>query len=380
MSGLRIPWAQYTLPFSLSLLFMAVMGSRPVISPTYTLFTMANYENLKLTGTLRNTPQKIHPPNFPGFDTDTALKTHLTTHLSTPSSHLPPLLPISQPTPPPTSTSIFSSNITTLELYISPKSKIIHQHSNLASSSSITQTVPFSSHARPRPSTTTNHLSLSSLFGPCRWNKYFHIPAHAPCSKNTFQFQKCIQRQVGVTFHTRSDRSCLVIVDSESEAEAMFTLKDLDGEPFPVSPDTQLNTRTGTILIPNEICPDSISWSDCFPDLFELIADDHDIAHVSCFTINPRGRPKYSVNIARIAFKGQNLPDRVYLGGAFYKVKPYIPHPRQCQNCWRFGHPAKYCRSTAHYPLCALPGYTCINCPSTIRICANCTQEHNVFF
>ena len=73
------------------------------------------------------------------------------------------------------------------------------------------------------------------------------------------------------TFHTRPDKSHLVIVDSESEAEAMLTLKDLDGKPFPVSPDTQLNTRTGTVLIPNEICPDGFSWSDCSPELIELI-------------------------------------------------------------------------------------------------------------
>ena len=49
-------------------------------------------------------------------------------------------------------------------------------------------------------------------------------------------------------------------------------------------------------------------------------------------------------------------------------------------NCWRFRHPAKYCRSTARCPLCALPGHTHTNYPSTIHICANCTQEHNVFF
>ena len=75
-----------------------------------------------------------------------------------------------------------------------------------------------------------------------------------------------------VTYHTRPDRSCLVIVDSESETEAMLTLKDLDGKPFLVCPDTQLNTRTGTVLIPNEICPDGVSWSDCSPDLSEMIA------------------------------------------------------------------------------------------------------------
>ena len=127
------------------------------------------------------------------------------------------------------------------------------------------------------------------------------------------------------------------------------------------------NTLTGTVPIPNEICPDGVSWSDCSPDLFELIANEHDITHVSCFIINPRGCRKHPINIARIAFKGQDLPDRVYIGGTFYKVKPYIPPCCQCQNCWRFGHPAKY-------------GHIRTNCPSTIRICANCTQEHNVFF
>ena len=107
----------------------------------------------------------------------------------------------------------------------------------------------------------------------------------------------------------------------------MLTLKDLDGKPFPVSSDTQLNTRTGTILIPNEICPDGVSWSDRSPDLSELIAGKHDITHVSCFTINPHGCCKHPVNIARIAFKGQDLPDSAYIGGAFCKVKPYIlPH------------------------------------------------------
>ena len=51
----------------------------------------------------------------------------------------------------------------------------------------------------------------------------------------------------------------------------------------------------------------------------------------------------------------------------------------QCQNCWRFGHPAEYCRSTARCSLCASPGHTHTNCPSTIHVCANSTQEHNVF-
>ena len=96
--------------------------------------------------------------------------------------------------------------------------------------------------------------------------------------------------------------------------------------------------------------------------------------------VKPRGCYKYAANITKITFKGQDLPDRVYIGGAFCKVKPYIPPLNQCVNCWKFGHPAKYCRYATCCPLCASPDHTCTNCSSTKCICANCTQEHNVFF
>ena len=83
----------------------------------------------------------------------------------------------------------------------------------------------------------SNDLSLSSLFGLYRWNKYFHILAHSSYLGNTFQFRKCIKRQVGkVTFLKQPDRYRLVIVDSKPQAEAMLTLKDLNGKPCLISP------------------------------------------------------------------------------------------------------------------------------------------------
>ena len=51
----------------------------------------------------------------------------------------------------------------------------------------------------------------------------------------------------------------------------------------------------------------------------------------SLMSTHPHGRCKHTVNIATIVFKEQDLPDRVYIGRAFYKVKPYIPLPHQCQ-------------------------------------------------
>ena len=106
----------------------------------------------------------------------------------------------------------------------------------------------------------------------------------------------------------------------------MLTLKDLKKKIFPVSPDTQLNTRTGTVLILHEICPMNISWPDCSSDLFDLIADEHDISDLSCFVINTRGCRKYPTNIAKVIIKVQDLPDNVYTWAVFCKVEPYI-HP-----------------------------------------------------
>ena len=93
----------------------------------------------------------------------------------------------------------------------------------------------------------------------------------------------------------------------------MLTLKGFEGKPFLVFPDIQLNTRTGTVLISDEICSGSISWPDCSSDIFELIAEEHDITHTSCFIINPRGHRWYPANFAKLTFKGQDLPDSVYI-------------------------------------------------------------------
>ena len=46
----------------------------------------------------------------------------------------------------------------------------------------------------------------------------------------------------------------------------------------------------------------------------ELIADKHDIAHVSCFTINPCGSRRFPANITKITFEGEDLPDNVNIG------------------------------------------------------------------
>ena len=49
---------------------------------TYICFTMASYENSKLANVLGNAPQKIHPPDFSGFDKVMPLISSLKTFFS----------------------------------------------------------------------------------------------------------------------------------------------------------------------------------------------------------------------------------------------------------------------------------------------------------
>ncbi|KAG0712132.1 hypothetical protein GWK47_019124 [Chionoecetes opilio] len=269
---------------------------------------------------------------------------------------------------PATTLSSSSSCIATLAPYIHPSGK--------------TKVRTVASSSRPRTSTSHPHPSLSTLFGPAKWDRFFIVPSDAPHSACTLSFQKCLQRQVGkVTFRTRADRSSLVIVDTEEQAHVMLDLKDLDGNPFYITPDITLNTCTGTVAIHPHACPvHDKEWSNCAKPFLDLLEEGYDATAVYCYTIPPRGRRKYPTNIAKVTFKRQTLPDSIYVGGEHLPVKPCRPNPRQCQTCWLFGHPAKHCRSSARCSFCAQPGHARSSCPATSPTCANCGGFHNVFY
>ncbi|KAG0715110.1 Ubiquitin-associated domain-containing protein 2 [Chionoecetes opilio] len=147
----------------------------------------------------------------------------------------------------------------------------------------------------PRTSTSHPRPSFDTLFGPAKWDRFFIVPSDAPHSACTLSFQKCLHRQVGmVTFRTRADWSRLVVVDTE--ATALLDLKDLDGNPFYITPDITLNTCTGTVSIHPHSCPvDDKEWSDCASPLLDLWAEIYDAVAVYCYTIPPRGCQRYGV-------------------------------------------------------------------------------------
>ncbi|XP_043464554.1 uncharacterized protein LOC122499991 [Leptopilina heterotoma] len=84
-----------------------------------------------------------------------------------------------------------------------------------------------------------------------------------------------------------------------------------------------------------------------------------------------------------LTFQGTTIPERVSIYKGSSPVRPYIPDPRMCMNCLRFGHIAKHCRSKTRCQQCGGSAphnddtNPCTNASGPPR-CANCNGPHNL--
>ena len=77
----------------------------------------------------------------------------------------------------------------------------------------------------------------------------------------------------------------------------------------------------------------------------------------------------------KITFQGNELPDHIYIGASYYKVRPYVNMPTQCYKCQRMGHTSHSCKARARCLICA-GSHERKDCQSTTYRCANCDGEH----
>lgn len=76
-----------------------------------------------------------------------------------------------------------------------------------------------------------------------------------------------------------------------------------------------------------------------------------------------------------LTFSSTILPEHIMIGYERAAIRPYIPTPLRCNNCYRFGHTFKVCRNDK---VCATCGdnyhyqndINCINC-KTSKITSN---------
>ncbi|GFX09720.1 hypothetical protein TNCV_653191 [Trichonephila clavipes] len=72
---------------------------------------------------------------------------------------------------------------------------------------------------------------------------------------------------------------------------------------------------------------------------------------------------------------GCSIPERIPIGFEMFKTTLYYENPRNCTNCWKFGHIQKFCRSSIKCRICSL-NHSENDCKEIKIKCSSCGEGH----
>jgi len=217
---------------------------------------------------------------------------------------------------------------------------------------------------RPRPHEryAESQRILENLFSNEDFTKFFTIKAKNGSSLaeiNVIAANKQMNRILGSKPRKVSelrDGSLLVEVANKQQSALIHTIKKLDQTDVEVSKHSKLNQVQGTIRYANK---PNYSTAQILEALGEYKTSDiHQIKR----KIN--GVYQHT-NLYILTFDACQLPKYVSIGWSQCEVREYIPRPRRCFKCHRFGHGIRTCRQE---------GNTCVNCGEGTHE-GECTNE-----
>lgn len=112
-------------------------------------------------------------------------------------------------------------------------------------------------------------------------------------------------------------------------------------------------------------------------ELLEGLADQN-VVNVQRIKIRKENKEIPTKHIV-LTFASSALPDTIEVGYLKISVRHYIPNPRRCFNCQKFGHGSQSCRGRRTCAKCASKEHSTDECTETTLQCANCEGEHPAY-
>lgn len=141
-------------------------------------------------------------------------------------------------------------------------------------------------------------------------------------------------------------------------------------QPIIITPHRTLNTVKGVVSD-----GDLIDLSD-----EELLTGwkDENVIQVQRITIR-RDNKEIPTKHVILTFGCTTLPSEIVTGYMKLPVRPYIPNPRRCFKCQRFGHGSQNCQGQLTCAKCGTTGHSADDeCTSEFH-CANCDGDHPAY-
>ena len=161
---------------------------------------------------------------------------------------------------------------------------------------------------------------------------------------------------------------------TREQSEANLKINKINNINVTVTKNEILNYTYGTVAIPSahELIDDTEEQ-----ELLETWKRrDRNVVDMETYKINNRKKPGKTIQIVKIKYAGEYLPERIPLFGEMQQVREHTPKAMQCAQCHKYGHTKKKCRGDPTCAICAEKHQTDWNCKGNLK-CSNCGGDHH---
>lgn len=186
-----------------------------------------------------------------------------------------------------------------------------------------------------------------------------------------FTVARCLKEAIGTNYKVTKLASGDLLLEIQSKAQVCKLANIVSFEDIPVliSTHRSLNTVRGVI---SEIDFLDLSEEEMLNGLSE-----QNVSNVQRIKIRKDNKELPTKHLI-LTFTCCTLPETIEVGYTKVAVRPYIPNPRRCFNCQRFGHGSQSCRGRKTCAKCASKDHASEICEAAPR-CANCEGEHAAY-
>lgn len=183
-----------------------------------------------------------------------------------------------------------------------------------------------------------------------------------------FLMSKCLAEKLGPGYKATKMASgdLLLEICSKCQHDKLTTLEKIGDIPITVTQHKSMNTVRGVVSD-----DDLIDLSEV-----ELLEGwkEHNVIDVKRIKIR-RDDKEIPTKHLILTFGSSRLPEYIETGYIKIRVRPYIPNPRRCFKCQRYGHGSLSCRGRLTCAKCGDHDHPADDCNNELH-CANCDGGH----
>lgn len=191
-------------------------------------------------------------------------------------------------------------------------------------------------------------------------------------NKSVFLIAKCLENVIGEDYNAKklSSGDLLVEVTRKQQSDALLKQNSLADLTVTVTPHRSLNSIQG-VISEHELLTETES------DLLDGLRGQG-VTALRRITIR-RGGEEIKTKHIVLTFNRTTLPESVHAAFISCRVRPYVPNPRRCFKCQRYGHGTQTCRGRLTCAKCSDHDHAADDCSSKEAKCVNCHGPHAAY-